>query len=172
MSNPKKPTQRPQKGRVRPANKPSGSGETGPAPEVRSGCDDRSDREEPKTDFLLHLDLLMKCQCHVIDAISDDPELVDAAVRLRCHFPGLLHRLWEMQSEKLGMTKYLLDSSVKAMQVCEAYPGLPEANSANELARQVFRDLEGLLEHQRKSVSELEKAINDVINGQYPMSPD
>lgn len=172
MAKSKKPAQRPQKGRVRPANKPSGSGETGPAPEVPSGCDDGSGWEEPKTDFLVLLDLLTKGQCHVIDAISDDPHLVDAAVRLRCHFPGLLHRLWEMQSEKLGMTKYLLDSSAKAMQVCETYLGLPEANSAYELARQVFRGLEELLEHQRKSVSELEKAINDVLNGHYPMTPD
>lgn len=34
-------------------------------------------------DYLLHLDLPMKCEYHVIDAISDDPKLTDAIVRFQ-----------------------------------------------------------------------------------------
>jgi|GEM_PF-5136997 len=172
MSNPKKPTQRPQKGRVRPANKPSGSGETGPTPEVLSGCNDSSSQEEPTTSFFLHLDLLLKCEFHVLGAISDDPKLVDATIRFRAHLPGLLHRLWELQSEKLAITEYLHDSSAEVVRLCEEFPGLPATHSANEVARKVFRDFAELVEHQLKSLSELENAINSVVNGYYPMTPD
>ena len=123
-------------------------------------------------DFLLHLNLLLKCEFHVLGAISDDPKLVDATIRFRTHLPDLLHRLWELQSEKLAITQYLLDSSAKVIQVCEEFPGLLAKHSANVVAREVYQALSELVEHQLKSLSELENAINSVVNGYYPMTPD
>lgn len=176
MSNPKKPTQRPQKGRARPANKPSGSGETGPAPEVRSGCHDSSSQEEPNTGPLPYLDLLLECERHVIDAVNDKRKLKDAIVSFRSHLPGLLRRLWELQTEQQAIMDYLIDSSMDVMKVCEKSPGLPATYVANkvthEVAREVFLKLALLANHQRKDQSELEEVINSVMKGHYPMSPD
>lgn len=172
MSNPKKPTQRPQKGRVRPANKPSASGETGPAPEVPSGCLDSKSQEVPNTGALPYLDLLLKCERHVIDAINDETKLKDEIVHFRSHLPGLLYRLWELQSEKLAITQYLLDSSAKVVEVCEAFPDLSATQSESSVTHGVYQDLAVLELHEEESLSELQKAINNLMNSFNPMTPD
>lgn len=172
MSNSHKPTRRPRNGRSRPENVPSGFGETGPYTEMQSGSSDASFWEELNMSYRLFIEMLMDCERRVIDAMSDDPNLTDELVRFKSLLPRHLVRLIELQGEKLAIAQRLVDSSARVWQLCKAVPSLSTTPYAIQVADEIHQKFGFLVEHHRKSLIVLEKALNSVANRDYPMNTD
>ncbi len=122
--------------------------------------------------YRLFIEMLMDCERRVIDAMSDDPNLTDELVRFKSLLPRHLVRLIELQGEKLAIAQRLVDSSARVWQLCKAVPSLSTTPYAIQVADEIHQKFGFLVEHHRKSLIVLEKALNSVANRDYPMNTD